>query len=150
MVACRRLFEALSRVPFGGSRWAQGLGATRRSPLIFLPGHLSAEQKDTLDSVRVSLAGLHLSQIAFGALGVLFITSEYSTGMIGATLAAVPRRRLMLGTKAFVFAATALIVGTLGCLAAYFVFQVSLSSDTLRTTIGDLGCFGRSSEAAST
>ncbi|HEY5455599.1 MAG TPA: hypothetical protein VIJ96_09015 [Acidothermaceae bacterium] len=106
---------------------------------IFLPAHLSAQQKITLDSIRVSLAGLHLSQIAFGALGVLFITSEYSTGLIRATLAAVPRRRLMLGAKTIVFAATALIVGTLGCLAAYFVFQASLSSDTLRTTISDPG-----------
>ena len=106
---------------------------------IFLPAHLSAQQKGTLDSIRVSLAGLHLSQIAFGTLGVLFITSEYSTGMIRATLAAVPRRRLMLGAKSFVFAATALLVGTFGCLAAYFVFQASLSSDTLRTTVGDPG-----------
>lgn len=106
---------------------------------IFLPAHLSAQQKTTLDSVRVSLAGLHLSQIAFGALGVLFITSEYSTGMIRASLTAVPRRRLVLGAKAVVFAATALLVGTLGCLAAYFVFQASLSSDTLRTAIGEPG-----------
>src|SRR5665213_2369332 len=49
---------------------------------IFLPAHLSAQQKITLDSIRVSLAGLHLSQIAFGALGVLFITSEYSTCLL--------------------------------------------------------------------
>jgi ABC-2 type transport system permease protein len=31
---------------------------------IFLPGHLSAHQKAAIDSVRVSLGGLHLSQIA--------------------------------------------------------------------------------------
>jgi ABC-2 type transport system permease protein len=52
-----------------------------------LPGHLSAHQKATIDSVRVSLGGLHLSQIAAGLLGVLAVTSEYSSGMIRATLA---------------------------------------------------------------
>jgi ABC-2 type transport system permease protein len=108
---------------------------------FFLPSHLSPHQKATLDSVRVSLAGLHLSQIAFGVLGVLAITSEYTTGMIRATLSAVPRRRLVLAAKAIVLGGVALIVGTAACLAAYFVFQVSLSSDDLRTSIGDPGVF---------
>jgi hypothetical protein len=31
---------------------------------VLLPGHLSVHQKATIDSVRVSLGGLHLSQIA--------------------------------------------------------------------------------------
>ena len=66
-----------------------------------LPGHLSAHQKATIDSVRVSLGGLHLSQIAVGLLGVLAVTAEYSSGMIRATLAAVPQRRLLLTAKAW-------------------------------------------------
>src|SRR5260221_9289870 len=49
---------------------------------IFLPGRLSDHDKATLDAVRVSLGGSHLSQIAVGVLGVLVITSEYDTGMI--------------------------------------------------------------------
>ncbi|MEO8750920.1 MAG: ABC transporter permease [Allobranchiibius sp.] len=106
---------------------------------IFVPSHLSAHDKATLDSIRVSLAGLHLSQIAFGVLGVLVITSEYGTGMIRTTLAAVPRRRTLLAAKAIVLAASALIVGTLACVAAYFVFQASLSGDSLRTDISDPG-----------
>lgn len=106
---------------------------------IFLPSHFSTQDKASLDSIRVSLAGLHLSQIAFGVLGVLVITSEYSTGMIRATVAAVPRRRTLLTAKTAVFAVTAFVVGTLSCIAAYFVFQASLSSDTLKTSIGDPG-----------
>jgi ABC-2 type transport system permease protein len=106
---------------------------------IFLPSHLSAHDKATLDPIRVSLAGLHLSQIAFGVLGVLVISSEYSTGMIRASVAAVPRRRMLLTAKIAVFAATALVVGVLSCLAAYFVFQASLSSDALKTSIGNPG-----------
>jgi ABC-type transport system involved in multi-copper enzyme maturation permease subunit len=107
---------------------------------IFLPGHLSAHQKATIDSVRVSLGGLHLSQIAVGLLGVLAITSEYSTGMIRASLAAVPQRRLMLTAKAVVFAVTALIVAVVAGLAAYLAFQAFLpGGDPLRTSLGDPG-----------
>src|SRR5258706_3346791 len=58
---------------------------------IFLPSRLSAHDKATLDGVRVSLGGSHLSQIAFGVLGVLVLTNEYTAGMIRANLTAVPR-----------------------------------------------------------
>ncbi len=100
---------------------------------IFLPNHFKAN----LDAVRLSLGGIHLSQITFGVLGVLVITSEYDTGMIRATLSAVPQRRLMLAAKTIVFAVTALIVGIFACFAAYFVFQAFLSDASLRTSIGD-------------
>ena len=105
-----------------------------------LPGHLSAHQKATIDSVRVSLGGLHLSQITIGLLGVLAVTSEYSSGMIRATLAAVPRRRLLLTAKALVLATAAVATGIGSCLAAYLVFQAFLpAGDAMRTTLGDPG-----------
>jgi ABC-2 type transport system permease protein len=107
---------------------------------ILLPSHLSGRQDATIDSTRVSLGGLHLSQVAFGVLGVLVITSEYSTGMIRATLAAVPQRRLVLAAKTFVFAVTAVIAGIGSCLAAYLVFQAFLpAGDGMRTSLSDLG-----------
>jgi len=106
---------------------------------IFLPGQLSDHDKATLDSVRVSLGGSHLSQIAFGVLGVLVITSEYTTGMIRSTLSAVPRRSLVLAAKATVFAGTVLVIGVAASFAAYFVFQALVSGDSLRSSIGDPG-----------
>jgi ABC-2 type transport system permease protein len=107
---------------------------------IFLPSHMSAHQKATIDSTRVSLGGLHLSQVAFGVLGVLVITTEYSTGMIRATLAAVPQRRLMLTAKTTVFAVTALIIGITSCFAAYVAFQALLpAGDGMRTSLSDPG-----------
>ncbi len=78
---------------------------------IVLPSHMSTHQKAAIDSTRVSLGGLHLSQIAFGVLGVLVITSEYGTGMIRATLAAVPQRRLMLAAKTTVGRYLPMVVG---------------------------------------
>jgi hypothetical protein len=109
---------------------------------IVLPGHLSAHEKATIDSIRVSLAGLHLSQIAIGVLGVLVITNEYSSGRIRATFASVPRRRSVLAAKATVFTAVALVVATLASLAAYFVFQAFLPGSTLSSSITDPGVLG--------
>jgi ABC-2 type transport system permease protein len=106
---------------------------------VFLPGRLSAHELASVDSIRLSLAGLHLSQIAVGVLGVLVITSEYGTGMIRATLAAMPRRRTLLAAKTLAFTATALVVGTLACFAAYFVFQAFLTSGPLKSAVGDPG-----------
>ena len=61
-----------------------------------------------LDSTLTSLTGLYIAQVAIGVLGVLTISSEYSTGMIRATLTAVPQRRAMLAAKGLVFAAATL------------------------------------------
>ena len=106
----------------------------------FLPGRLSAHQAATADSVRISLGGLHLSQVAIGLLGVLTITSEYGTGMIRATLAAVPQRRLMLAAKALVLAAATLTAGIAASFAAYAVFQAFLpAGDAMRTTLATPG-----------
>ena len=96
---------------------------------VVLPRALSASQEaDVRNPVGLSLAGLHLSQVAIGVLGVLAITSEYSSGMIRATLAAVPRRRLVLAAKTAVLAVTALAAGLAACYAAYFAFRVFLSA----------------------
>jgi len=105
-----------------------------------LPAHLSLHQKTSADSVRVSLGGLHVSQITAGLLGVLAITSEYSTGLIRATLTAVPQRRLLLTAKALILATAVASTAIAGCFAAYLAFQAFLSAgDPMRTTLADPG-----------
>lgn len=97
---------------------------------IVLPGAMSARDQATAHPIGLTLAGLHLSQIAIGVLGVLMITSEYSSGMIRATLAAVPARRLMLAAKIAVLAAVTVGAGQATCYAAYFAFQLFLPADS--------------------
>src|ERR1700710_2943157 len=46
-----------------------------------------------------TLQGYYLGQLLIGALGVLFVSGEYSTGMIRSTLTAVPRRLPVLLAK---------------------------------------------------
>jgi hypothetical protein len=98
----------------------------------------------TFDPVSISLAGVLLAQLAIGVLGVLFITSEYSTGMIRSTFAAAPQRRSVIAAKAVVFGAVAFAVGTVASFVTFFVGQAILSTQgvslgapgALRSVIG--------------
>lgn len=57
------------------------------------------------------LVGGALGSVLFAVLGVLVMTSEYSSGTIRATLLAIPRRPLVLAAKASVFGLLALAAG---------------------------------------
>jgi ABC-2 type transport system permease protein len=95
--------------------------------------------KDTLDgfdATLTSLNGLYVAQIAVGTLGVLVISSEYGTGMIRATLSAVPQRRALLAAKGVVFAGCMLIGGEILSCTAFFVGQAILSPTHGSVTIG--------------
>lgn len=63
--------------------------------------------------------GANLGQLLVGVLGVLVITGEYSTGMIRATLGAVPARLPVLWAKAAVFGAVAFLVGLVASFGAF-------------------------------
>lgn len=106
---------------------------------VVLPGRLSADDAAHVDPVQISLVGIHLAQIAFPVLGVLVISSEYGSGMIRASLAAVPQRRPLLAAKVVVYVASALVVGIGSSFAGYFTFQAFLTGDALRSSISDPG-----------
>jgi len=63
------------------------------------------------DLTNNALAGVAPGLLFTGVLGVLIMTSEYTSGMIRATLAAVPRRPLLLAAKAAVLGVVALVAG---------------------------------------
>ena len=71
------------------------------------------------DIVLDSLAGIWFGQIAAAVLAVLAITSEYSTGMIRTTFAAIPRRRTVLAAKAVVVSGVVLVVGLATSVACF-------------------------------
>ena len=86
------------------------------------------DSRDGFDATLISINGLYLAQIAVGALGVLVISSEYGTGMIRATLAAVPQRRAVLAAKLLVFTACTFVVGELLSLSGFAIGQSILAS----------------------
>jgi ABC-type transport system involved in multi-copper enzyme maturation permease subunit len=89
--------------------------------------------------------GIGLGQLAICVLGVLVITSEYSTGVIRSSLLAVPRRILVLAAKAAVFALLLIVVTEIVAFCSFFAgsailhahVQVSLSGPGVtRAVIG--------------
>ncbi len=92
-----------------------------------------------LDPTRLILsAGFQLSQLAVCVLGVLVVTSEYSSGTIRASLLAVPRRTPMLMAKAAVFAVVLFVVVEIAAFAAFVVGAPILHSK-VPVGIGDPG-----------
>jgi ABC-type transport system involved in multi-copper enzyme maturation permease subunit len=100
---------------------------------------LSVADKLQFNPTSFSLNGVLLGQLAIGVLGVLVIASEFSTGAIRSTFAAVPQRRTVLAAKATVFTAVTLVVGLVSSFAAFFVGQAILSSKGIQANIGDPG-----------
>jgi ABC-2 type transport system permease protein len=83
---------------------------------------------DGFDPTLTSLNGLYIAQVAIGVLGVLTISSEYSTGLIRATLTAVPQRRAVLAAKGLVLAGATLVAGEIMSFTAFGIGQALLSS----------------------
>jgi hypothetical protein len=65
--------------------------------------------------------------IPVSVLAVLQLTSEYSTGLIRTTFAAVPRRWAVLGGKAAVVGSVALLIGEVLAFACFAIVQAILS-----------------------
>lgn len=78
------------------------------------------------EPVRSSFGGLVLGQLEMVMLGVTMIGGEYSSGMIRATLAAVPQRGMLLAAKATVLTAVTLAAGLATAFSTFFVGQAIL------------------------
>jgi len=91
------------------------------------------------DPTSVSLTGLIFGQLAMGVLGVLTMSAEYGSGSIRATLAAIPRRPVVLGAKAVVFGVVAFVVSEAVSFAAFFVGQAIMAGSAPTATLSDHG-----------
>src|SRR5712692_1216108 len=98
---------------------------------------LDPKERLTVDPTVLSLRGLFLSTLALGVLGVLVMSSEYASGMIRATLAAVPQRRTLLAAKAIVFGAVAMVISMGSAFAAFGAGQAILAHKHLGTSLTD-------------
>lgn len=86
-----------------------------------------------------TLQGYYLGQLLIGALGVLFVTGEYSTGMIRSTFAAVPRRLPVLWAKLVVFVTVALIAMTSMSVIAFIASQSVIAHSRHSFSLSDPG-----------
>lgn len=101
--------------------------------------HLSAgvDPEDVVPSA--SLQGYYLAQLLIGALGVLFVSGEYSTGMIRSTFAAVPRRLPVLWAKLVVFVAVTAVAMIAMSVIAFVVAQAVIGQSRPSFSLGDPG-----------
>ena len=91
------------------------------------------------DALSGTFTGVLLAQLAIGVLGVLTITSEYSTGMIRSTFIGAPQRRAVIAAKAGIAGLIAFVVGTVASFVAFFVSSAILSSHGVHLSLGSPG-----------
>jgi ABC-2 type transport system permease protein len=100
---------------------------------------LSAADRASFDPTEQGFVGLALGQLVMAVAGVLMITSEFSSGMIRATLAAAPRRPLVLTAKAMVLGLAGLAAGQVLAFAAFFAGRAALASPAPHATLSQPG-----------
>jgi ABC-2 type transport system permease protein len=122
------LFTWLTIRSLNSGRGANGSATIAGDPVNFILG-----------------TGLGLGQLAICVLGVLVITSEYSSGTIRASLLAVPKRIPMLVAKGVVFSVLVFVIGEAVTFGSFYIgaaiihshFPVSLSQPGVtRAVIG--------------
>lgn len=79
------------------------------------------------DPTQTSLAGLMVAALTGGVFGALLVTAEYSSGTIRTTLAATPRRPVLLAAKIGVTAAATVAFCELLSFISFFLGQAILS-----------------------
>jgi ABC-2 type transport system permease protein len=72
--------------------------------------------------------GIFLGQLTICVLGALVITTEYSTGVIRASLLAVPKRIPMLAAKAMVFAVLILVLAEIVTVGSFLIGSAIMHS----------------------
>lgn len=85
------------------------------------------------DPIIMSFFGLVFSTILLTLVGVTFVASEYTTGMIRLTLTTTPRRGRVLLAKVLIITSVTLVVGLISSFGAFLVGQAILGSFDLRT-----------------
>ncbi|MEU9621595.1 MULTISPECIES: ABC transporter permease subunit [unclassified Streptomyces] len=105
---------------------------------------LPVEQRATFDPTFISFSGMVLGQLAMVVFGVLVVGTEYSSGMIRTSLAAVPQRGSFLFSKVAVAGVLALVVGIVTSFVSFSLGQALLgdhgtgigAENVLRAVVG--------------
>lgn len=125
-----------------------GVGALSAAVLSGAVGPGDDGWADETSPTAISLGGTLLAQVVVGIVGVLAITSEFATGMIRATFAAVPTRLPVLWAKAAVLAGVTFAAMLPTMLASFLIGQALFGSDqgaslsdagALRAVVGSAG-----------
>ncbi len=98
--------------------------------------HNNPANKAGMDATQASLgAFFELGQLIIAVLGVLVITSEYSTGMIRTSLTAMPRRGTVYAAKLIVFTTVTLVVSLITSFITFFVGQAAMAGSGVSASL---------------
>ncbi|WP_394940440.1 ABC transporter permease [Psychromicrobium sp. YIM B11713] len=107
----------------------------------------AAASSQALDLSSIPHSGVQLGMLVLGALAVMFIASEYGTGMIRSSFAAVPRRLPVFTAKALVLIVVTYLVTTVAAFLSFLVaipilkaYNVDISLDQEGMLSGILLC----------
>jgi ABC-2 type transport system permease protein len=98
---------------------------------------MDAATRAKFDAVNMGFAGTAIPMLIMPILGVLVMTGEYSSGLIRATLAAVPRRSMVLAAKVAVFGAVGVAVGELITFANFLAGQAVLTRTAPHSSLAE-------------
>lgn len=111
--------------------------------VAFAFAHQPAKAAPPPDPLLPEVLSLEYAVIAVSVLGVLAFSTEYGTGLIRTTFAAMPRRRAVLAAKAAVLAAVTLAIGELVAFVSFFATQAILSGHRLGVSLSRPGVPGK-------
>ena len=90
----------------------------------------------SLDATKLSLIGVDLGQAVVALFAVLMISGEYGCGLISLTVAASPRRHLILLAKALIVAVLSLAAGAFAVLGSLLIGGYVLTGNGLTVAHG--------------
>ncbi|MFI7012589.1 ABC transporter permease [Streptomyces sp. NPDC050145] len=95
-----------------------------------------------IDTIVFTLFGTQISQLCLVVLGILVTAGEYATGLVRATMTAVPQRLPVLWAKAAVLGATAFAVSLTANTVTFLVAQIWLGDTDKALSLTDPGVLG--------
>jgi ABC-2 type transport system permease protein len=131
-------------VSLRSTKWTLLITAVGTFLVTFLAAHGAAHHSRAwyqgFDPTNQSLAGLVIGSLALGVLGVLAVTGEYGTGTIRSSLAAMPRRGVLLSAKVLVVGLCTLVAGEVLSFVSFFEGQAVLrGGDAPTASLGQPG-----------
>jgi ABC-2 type transport system permease protein len=106
--------------------WTLALTFVLSAGLGYMVGFGFAGRQERFDPLFATFYSLTIGQLALVVLAVFVVTGEYSTGTIGASLAAVPRRHVFYGAKVLAGGLLASAVAVVTVLATFAAAQAGL------------------------
>jgi len=109
------------------SRWLvlAAMGFMLLSGLIvaYNTRHINASIQANDLTPSATLQGYYLATYLIGALGVIFVSGEYSTGMISSTFTAVPKRQWVFLSKSIIIFGISWLAMTISSIVAFLSAQ---------------------------